>query len=222
MEIKDIRRDNLNLLAGEHGRTTIAQKLGYPDNNYINQLCGGHTNIGNRTARKIEAALDLEKGWMDYPHAAATLGEPHGKYKPAGEHDPAGQGRVPMISWEDAGNLCGLDETFDPDAVEWLPCPVSHSDQSYALRVSGDSMTSPYPGQRTYPEGAIIFVDTNKKVTNGCRVIAKLDGEVTFKTYSEDMGRTYLRPINPSYPAMDITDKEISFCGVVLGSFIPE
>lgn len=67
MEIKDIRKHNINLLAGKYGRTAIADKLGYPDNNYVNQLCGGHTNIGSRTARKIEAAFGLATGWMDYP-----------------------------------------------------------------------------------------------------------------------------------------------------------
>lgn len=80
-------------------------------------------------------------------------------------------------------------------------------------------MTSPYPGQRSYPEGTIIFVDPNKPHTNGCRLIAKLNDEVTFKTYAEDMGRMFLRPINPSYPTMDITDMDVSFCGVVLGAY---
>ncbi|WP_444897753.1 LexA family protein [Microbulbifer sp. SSSA005] len=136
---------------------------------------------------------------------------------------PRIQGRIPLISWVQAGAFCEAVDLLEPgDAEAWLPCPAAHSDRAYALRVSGDSMTSPYPGQRSYPEGTIIFVDPEKPLTNGCRVIAKLNDEVTFKTYAEDMGRTFLRPINPSYPSMDITDKDVSFCGVILGSYIPD
>lgn len=79
MEIKDIRMRNLNLLADQHGRTAIAEKLGYPDNNYINQLCGGHTNLGSRTARKVESAFGLPTGWMDYPQWEGGVKEALGR-----------------------------------------------------------------------------------------------------------------------------------------------
>ncbi|USD19987.1 S24 family peptidase [Microbulbifer variabilis] len=219
MEIKDIRKDNLNLLADKHGRNTISEKLGYPDNNYINQLCGGHTNIGSRTARKIEAALGLKTGWMDWPQA----NEPDVSTSDNLTKGPEIKGRIPLISWVQAGQFCEAMDLLQPgDAEEWLPCPTPHSDYAYALRVKGDSMASPYPGQRSYPEGIIIFVDPEKPVANGSRVIARLNGEATFKTFAEDMGRLFLRPINPNYPTLDITDLEVSFCGVIIGSFYPE
>lgn len=231
MEIKDIRRNNINLLADKYGRTAIAEKLGYPDNNYINQLCGGHTNIGSRTARKIEIAFNLERGSMDLLQRRyeAPLTQKHEVREPSVDYianvapGPRIQGHVPVISWIQAGAFCEAVDPFEPgDAEEWLPCPAKHSDRAYALRVKGDSMTSPHPGQKSYPEGTYIFVDPEKPLTNGCRVVAKLNGEVTFKTYAEDMGRTFLRPINPSYPAMDITDKDVTFCGVLLGSYSSE
>jgi repressor LexA len=83
-------------------------------------------------------------------------------------------------------------------------------------------MTSPYPAQRSYPEGKTIFVDPEKPLANGCRVIAKINGEVTFKSYVEDMGHIYLRPINPTYSPMEVTGKDISFCGLIIGSCTPE
>tara|TARA_R110001583_G_scaffold34551_1_gene115884 strand:+ start:31417 stop:32085 length:669 start_codon:yes stop_codon:yes gene_type:complete len=131
---------------------------------------------------------------------------------------------IPVISWVNAGAFCEAVDEFAPgDAEEWLPCPSNVGPRAYALRVQGDSMTSPYPGQRSYPAGTIIFVDPERAVTNGARVIAKLVGsqEVTFKVYAEDAGKRFLKPINPQYPILEITE-ETHICGVVAGSYWPE
>lgn len=135
------------------------------------------------------------------------------------------RGLIPLISSVTAGVMC---ETMDPlepgDAEEWLPCPVNHSDKTFALRVSGDSMTSQHPGTRSYPEGVVIFVDPEKEATNGARIVAKIASENTsvFKLYVEDMGRKYLKSINTSYPPLDVTDIDFHICGVVIGAFMPE
>jgi hypothetical protein len=69
MDIVDIRRENIKYLADtKHGRLRLSEMVGYQDANYINQLCGGFGNFGNRTARKIELKLGLERGWMDNLH----------------------------------------------------------------------------------------------------------------------------------------------------------
>ena len=63
-------------------------------------------------------------------------------------------------------------------------------------------MTAPHGMGRSYPEGCIIFVDPLKKSpVNGARIIAKLSGtdEVTFKTFKQEDGRTWLQPINTSH-----------------------
>ena len=80
-------------------------------------------------------------------------------------------------------------------------------------------MTSPFPGQKSYPEGSLIYVDPEKQATNGCRVIAKLidSNEVTFKEFREDGGKKYLRPINPQYPMQEMTDGA-HICGVIIFS----
>jgi SOS-response transcriptional repressor LexA len=62
-------------------------------------------------------------------------------------------------------------------------------------------MTAPYG--KSYPEGCIIFVDPMRRSPNsGERIIAKLEGanQVTFKTYMEDAGRCWLKPLNPQHP----------------------
>ena len=132
-------------------------------------------------------------------------------------------GKVPLISWVQAGAWCEAIsniEGYDPDS--WLSCPVPMSSHGYALKVKGDSMTNPGPG-RSYPTGCIIFVDPEAEAKAGDRVIARVPrtNEATFKILAEDAGRKFLRPINPQYPIIDITE-ETHICGKVVGAFIPE
>lgn len=132
-------------------------------------------------------------------------------------------GKVPLISWVQAGAWCEAISNFEPyQADTWLSCPVPISDSGYALRVLGDSMTNPGPG-RSYPTGCIIFVDPEVEANTGDRVIARVPrtNEVTFKVLVSDAGRQFLRPINPQYPIIDITE-ETHICGKVVGSFVPE
>lgn len=84
-------------------------------------------------------------------------------------------------------------------------------------------MTNPYPGQKSYPEGVIIFVDPNKPYENGSRIVARdpISGEATFKQYIEDAGRKFLKPLNPQYKIIEISG-EIHVCGVVIGSYQAE
>ena len=132
-------------------------------------------------------------------------------------------GKVPLISWVQAGAWCEAICNFEPyDSDAWISCPVPISQSGYALKVLGDSMTNPGPG-RSYPTGCIIFVDPETQANNGDRVVARVPrtNEVTFKVLDSDAGRVYLRPINPQYPIIDITE-ETQICGKVVGSFIPE
>ena len=140
------------------------------------------------------------------------------------DYAPRITGFVPLISWVQAGAWQEAIELYPPgDAEEKLPCPIAHSRNTYALKVKGDSMTAPYSSQHSYTEGTIIFVDPDRTLTNGCRVIAKLpnSNEVTFKEYREDGGRRYLKPLNPQYQIQEINDDTI-LCGVVIGQFKAE
>ncbi|RMO55277.1 LexA family protein [Pseudomonas marginalis] len=130
-------------------------------------------------------------------------------------------GKVPLISWAQAGAWC--ESNFEQhDGESWLSCSVTISESGYALKVLGDSMTNPGAGE-SYPTGCIIFVDPEVETKTGDRVIARVPrtNEATFKILVEDAGRQFLRPINPQYPIIDITE-ETHICGKVVGSFIPE
>lgn len=139
------------------------------------------------------------------------------------EPGPASRGRVPLISWVQAGDWNGAEDPLHPgEAERWLDCPAAHSDRSYALRVRGDSMTAPHGNARTYPEGCIVFVDPQKRSpVNGQRVIAKLEGsdEVTFKVFKQEDGRLWLQPINPTH---DKLTEPFKVLGTVIGKWEDE
>lgn len=128
------------------------------------------------------------------------------------------QSQIPLISWVQAGQFCAAPDLLQPgDAEEWLPAVKRFGPHAYALRVVGDSMVLPYPSKDSFFPGTIIFVDPDKPLTNGAKVIAKIDGtqEATFKVYSEDGGKRYLKPQNPQYPVIEM-DETMHICGVVV------
>jgi len=108
-------------------------------------------------------------------------------------------------------------------AEDWIYCPVQCSSSTFALRVRGDSMESPYPSKRSYSEGMIVFVDPTAVATNGSRIIARRlsSTDATFKEYIEDDGQKYLKPINPQYPTVAMNNDTI-IIGVVIGSYTAE
>ncbi|VVO65969.1 LexA repressor [Pseudomonas fluorescens] len=171
--------------------------------------------------------LNVRREWLEYGVLPKGTGESV-RQLPYGDGSNVSSlnqrfGKVPLISWVQAGAWCEAISNFEAyDADSWLSCPVAISIHGYALKVLGDSMTNPGPG-RSYPTGCIIFVDPEAETKTGDRVIARVPrtNEVTFKILVADAGRQFLRPINPQYPIIDITE-ETHICGKVVGSFIPE
>lgn len=127
---------------------------------------------------------------------------------------------VPLISWVKAGEFCNSETQVSPYDCEMILCPnKSASRRTFALKVVGDSMTSPYG--RSYPEGTIIFVDPEKVAEPGMRVIAKTSEGHTFKQLAvNEFGAYYLKPLNPQH--LPIFEKNIELCGVVIGGYTPD
>ncbi|BCT33887.1 peptidase S24 [Pseudomonas protegens] len=136
---------------------------------------------------------------------------------------PATANMVPVISWAEAKAWCvrGPGDESLRDRTTLL-CPVTISKSGFVLQVIGDSMTNYGPG-RSYPPGCLIFVDPEIKAKNGDCVIASLPNahEATFKVFVEDIGKRFLKSVNPQYPMLEMTEG-ILVCGKVIGTFIPE
>lgn len=152
----------------------------------------------------LSKALDCSPLWLET--GDDEPGDQDGQQTKHGNVDAARAftGEVPVISWVQAGSWHDVADTFQPgEAERMLPIFRGHSSQTYALKVRGDSMTSPYG--KSYPQGSYIIVDPAKlDPSNGDRIIAKLEGsdEVTFKVFKNEDGRRWLAPLNPSHPTI--------------------
>lgn len=124
---------------------------------------------------------------------------------------------VPLVSWVAAGMWS---EAIDRSFEDHMLCPERIGPRGFALRVEGDSMTSPYPGAESYPHGTYIYLDPDRAYKSGDPVVARLPGsdEATFKVFIEDGGRCYLKPLNPQYPMIPI-DQETHIIATVVGAY---
>lgn len=161
----------------------------------------------------LAKALKIDVFWLK-----TGDGEPrpsgHGNVIPV-----TSRGRVPLISWVAAGNLGEIEDMYAPgEAEEWIDTESQPSKNSFALRVTGDSMTSPYPGDVSFPDGSLIVVDPNRSATAGDFVVAKdvHTQQATFKKLAHDGGRWFLKPLNPTYPTVEIDDPGLRVIGRVI------
>lgn len=118
---------------------------------------------------------------------------------------PAETKKLPIISHVQAGAWTEAVDYYSlGDEIEWEEAPSSVSENSFWLRVVGDSMTA--QSGTSIPEGHLILVDPNIPAENGSLVVAKLEGtdEVTFKKLVIDTGQKYLKPLNPDYRQLEV------------------
>jgi SOS-response transcriptional repressor LexA len=143
------------------------------------------------------------------------------KFKNQEANDYERKSKVPMIAFNQVRAWIDSDHV---DIKEYMSeCPVKHTDRSFAMRAVNDSMTSSFPGMRSYPVGCIIYVDPGVQVKSGCRVIVGIKDSIDsrFREYLVDGGQQYLKPLNQQYPTQEMTDESIIY-GVVLGMYMPE
>lgn len=161
-------------------------------------------------------ALKVNQQWLATGEGPMSSPSSHTNLEPG----PNLRGKVPLVSWVQAGAWCeAVHTTHVTEAERWMDCPVAHSSQTFALRVRGDSMTAPSGAARTYPEGCFIFVDPERKnPVNGDRVVACLldANEVTFKVYKNEDGRQWLQPLNPTHEPIR---EPFRVLGTVLGKW---
>jgi len=121
---------------------------------------------------------------------------------------------LPVVSWVQAGAFTeAIDNHAVGDADEWIAIVGNVGAHAFALKIEGDSMSP------EFRPNEYVAVDPSREPKNGSFVVAKLsnDNVATFKQLVYDAGRMYLKPLNPQYPIIDVTDKEdLHICGVVI------
>lgn len=201
------------LRAQHRTQAWLAERCGVSENAVSKWIRTG--KISRENLAKISRVLRLPIAELMHGYVAPDMvGENVSPYT-------VRQSGVPVISWIQAGEWSEVSEAYPPGDHElMIPCLARHGPHAYALRVEGDSMTS--PAGRSYPEGSIIFVDPDKRNARvGDRVIAKINGDnlVTFKQLAADGNRYYLKPLNPNHkPIFD----EFRVIGVVIGMWMDE
>ncbi len=211
-------------------QTQLATKVGM-DQTTISDLERGKSSSSSFCASIARACgvdpLWLETGQGDMrPQESTNPTDTGGNVEPLQVHEgsviPLGAiHKVPLISWVAAGTWSEAIDLYEVgDAEVWMPCPDPIGPRGFALRVEGDSMTSPYPGSETYPHGTIIYVDPDLAHKSGDPVIAKLpsSNSATFKIFIEDAGQLYLKPLNPQHPMIPITE-ETHIVAVLVGAY---
>ncbi|MGA5587143.1 LexA family protein [Pseudomonas siliginis] len=211
------RMAELQLSEGELGR-----RSGVPQPTIHRIITGESLSPRQANVEKIAKSLSVTADWLWTGTTAAQFlknGIPSSLGESNVEPGPAIKGLVPLISWVQAGAWCEAVDVLDLDDAEvWLPCAVSHSKKTYALRVRGLSMFNPHE-RRSFRDGDIIYVDPAKDAENGSLVIAKLTDseEATFKQLVMEGTRQFLKPLNPSWPEPIIQlPPDAMICGVVI------
>jgi SOS-response transcriptional repressor LexA len=178
---------------------------------------GPAQSMSYESAKKLSAKYGYSIDWLmkgtgpKYSKSSRT-GSKKSSVEPADIY-----GRAPLLSWAQAGRIEEPEGVYSVgDAEEWYPMPKKSGPNTFCLKVSDASMTSPYG--RSYPVGCLIFIDPDQRTpTNGVRVIARLEsGELTFKEYVKDAGREILKPLNQQYPTIT---EPFQVVGTVVGKW---
>lgn len=132
---------------------------------------------------------------------------------------PELKGKVPLISWVQAGSWTEISNAYEPGSAEtYYYCPVPHGPNTFALKVRGSSMENPH-GRRSFYDGDIIFIDPDKCADHNSLVVVKLDesNEATFKQLIVEGSEHYLKALNPAWPIpMQKINGASTICGVVI------
>ncbi len=207
MDIREIRRKNLDKLIQEEGSIkAVADKLEM-NPSQISQIRTKYRNMGHALARRIETKFGLSAGKMDNPNEVEGLREEKSTYQTNVETAYVQQSTrtAPIISSVAAGEPIEAIDLFNPgDGEDYEDVPLNAGPRCFWLRVIGDSMKA--PTGPSIPEGHLILVDPDAQANNGSLVVAKLEDsqDVTFKKLVYVDGYKYLKPLNPDYKTIPI------------------
>lgn len=123
----------------------------------------------------------------------------------------------PLLSPIQTGLWTGISSLNDIDGYdEMIPSTIMVSDDSFYLRIEGNSM------KPRFNSGDLVLIDPNICPTPG-KFVAAINGndEATFKQYKElgvlsenGMPHFELVPLNPMYPTLSSVNQEIRIIGV--------
>ncbi|HIF9213067.1 TPA: LexA family protein [Photobacterium damselae] len=181
------RRKTLNMTQDDLAKLIQATRVAIS-----NIELGNSTNIRATTLFALAKALTCDPLWL-------LTGEQSRPFRLAGkEQDDAHVRYVPLVDFNQVASWAMAKCDNDSNDIPMVPCPVNCSEDTFALRVVGDSM------EPRFENGDLIFVDPAlKEPKPGKFVIAMLPGEdvATFKEFQRVDGQSMLKALNPNYPS---------------------
>lgn len=202
------------------GKAALGRMLGYVDGAFVGQMIKGDRPITEKTLEALIAIPDISDLFSFNALSGFKIAMNDEAAKTANVRPIESRARVPQISWVQAGSLSEVQDLFQPgEADKWEDAFYSNpSRHAFALLVDGESMISPYPTEKSFPPGTILIVDPDHESWAGDFVIAKdvSTQQATFKKLVHDGGRWFLKPLNPSYPTIEIDDPSLRVIGKVI------
>lgn len=158
----------------------------------------------------LAEVLRVRPGWLEYGEEPRLPEDGYDIRDTELEHayQPDRTHRYPVINEVTAGGWTEICDSFTPDdTVEMQETTTDAGRCGFWLRVKNDSMTA--QAGKSFPEGMLILVSPDREVLPGSFVVARVKGtnEATFKQYIQDASGHYLKPLNPSYNMIPLTDK---------------
>lgn len=199
---ESIRRENARALAKAIGGNAAFSDKIDRSTTQVSRFMGKRptTEIGPKMARHIEQCFGKPEGWLDVDRDSTTSNAIPQAISPA--HTK----QVPILSQVQAGSWANVESrpVMDED-VEWQITSSNISDDAFAMRVTGNSMTNPH-GSPSIPAGSIVIVEPCNCPDNGKIVVATLNDapEATIKKLEIDGPQKFLVPLNPKYDPIPI------------------
>lgn len=120
--------------------------------------------------------------------------------------------KIPIIGRVAAGSPITAEENVEGSIVI-DPAFIKKDEDSFALKVKGDSMI-----EAGIFEGDLVIISPKAVVKNGDTIVARVEDEVTVKTYENKNNIIRLIPQNKNYQPIIVENKnEFSIVGKVTG-----
>jgi DNA polymerase V len=107
----------------------------------------------------------------------------------------------PLIAWRLSAGFPSPAEDYVEGRIDLNRDLIKHPLATFYIKVEGDSMVE----AGIYP-GSLLVVDRAAEVREGHIIVARLGDELTVKRFAVEDGRILLKPANPEYAPIEISE----------------
>lgn len=197
-----------------------AGKMGFNTQAAVSQFLNGKIPLNTENVLKFSEMLRVPPETID-PSIATLLKHVRTAEKEKTSPNIIEVKRYPLYEADHFLHVKKTGISVEPDI--YVSTANHASKESFWLMVSGHSMTAPQGVKPSFPEGVMILIDPDEKVSLGDFCVAALSDfkDLTFKRYDRDAGDEYLVPLNPAYRTIKC-DNSTKIIGKVVHAMWPD